>query len=663
MQLEPIIRVKLQDYRKAYELDSYQDGVVFERFANQTILTNHQPDAFSVYDDLLDLICVGGSNDMGIDGLCIKINGIFVRSVQDIKDQLSHHKKTDIEFLFIQSKYKEKFDSGEYAKFINGITDFLGEDHYQPRNEKISMWLEIKSYLMSDDVMKTWIHNPTIRAYYIVMGTWNNSPHIIAISQKLQQDIANLNAYGELFIKYIDASAFKKICDDNDSSFRTVFNVIDTFSLTAVDNVDNSSIILCFATELLRLLVTEEGIIRKSLFNDNVRDFQGDTTINHEIYKTIKDEPMSFVLLNNGITIVCDEVIPGNRKVTIVNPQIVNGCQTCNVIYMASKNGLDISQVVVSAKIISTRSDDITNKIVKGTNRQNIVYDEAFEVTKEFHKDLEDVFSAMSSENQNNKIYYERRSKQYFSNPLIKPSQKVNLRILIQSFISIFLNEPHNGHRHESKLLQDYRNRIFIDKQSKLPYYTASLLYIKLEGFLKSDETLKRVVTYRSHLSMIIKELAAGKSPSINDENEIDKYSNKLLAIINNEGRFINIAYKAVEVFEDIQERWISQKGNSFRFGIKDSSEFTTFLLSCLSPQSIKNEVLSKCRGRVKKVGFDRNGTHYGFISRFPDDIFFHAYDNMKLDFSCLQDKEVLYNTVEDTRYGGEKAVDIQVIS
>ena len=52
MKLQPIVRVKLAKFREDYELQNVSDGVAFERFANQVILSTHQPGAFSVDDSL-----------------------------------------------------------------------------------------------------------------------------------------------------------------------------------------------------------------------------------------------------------------------------------------------------------------------------------------------------------------------------------------------------------------------------------------------------------------------------------------------------------------------------------------------------------------------------------------------------------------------------------
>lgn len=660
MKLQPIVRAKLTKFRADYELENVSEGVAFERFANQVILSTHQPGAFSVDDSLLDAVCVGGQNDMGLDGICIKLNGLLIHTLQDAKDIFERYNNADIEFIFIQSKYKEKFDSGEYAKFANGVVDFLGEDHFQPRNDSIQEWLSVKEYLMSDQVMMRWTRNPDVRLYYVVMGTWEESPHIIAISQKIEKDIAALETYGDISIQYVDASSFKRIIDESENAFSVVLNVIDTFSLTAVDNVDNSNIVLCSATELLKLLVSEEGLIRKSLFDDNVRDYQGDTAINQDILTTIENDPFSFVLLNNGITIVCDEIGSGNRKITIKNPQIVNGCQTCNVIYEASKKGLDLSDVTIIAKVIATRSLEITNSIVKGTNRQNIVYDEAFEITRQFHKDLEDLFNALASET-SIRLFYERRSKQYFNNPTIKPFEKVNLRGILQSFVSIFLNEPYKGHRHESKLLQEYRNKIFVDSQSKYPYYMAALIFSKIDHEYRTGNIPKELVPYKMHLCWLVKALLAPNTPTINNEKEIDKYCDRLKESVLDEKIWNETLKNTCQLFTNTQQKWINEKGPSHKYGIKDSVEFFHYLKdNAHTRQEVDTaeEEPLQYRGTVIKTRLDKNGRYYGFISRLPDNIFFHAQDNPDLDFSNLYAHEVLYGIKQDN-FGNDKAVDV----
>ena len=103
---------------------------------------------------------------MGIDGLAIKVNGIFVSTKQDIDELVELNKQISIEFLFIQSKNKDKLDSGEYGKFADGIIDFLADEHHEPHNEKIEAILQLKDYLFSDDIILRWKRNPIVRIDY-----------------------------------------------------------------------------------------------------------------------------------------------------------------------------------------------------------------------------------------------------------------------------------------------------------------------------------------------------------------------------------------------------------------------------------------------------------------------------------------------------------------
>jgi hypothetical protein len=53
---------------------------------------------------------------------------------------------------------------------------------------------------------------------------------------------------------------------------------------------------------------------------------------------------------------------------------------------------------------------DITNMVIKATNRQTEVKVEAFESLQPFHKQLEDFYNTFKDIKP---LYYERRSKQY----------------------------------------------------------------------------------------------------------------------------------------------------------------------------------------------------------------------------------------------------------
>ena len=62
------------------------------------------------------------------------------------------------------------------------------------------------------------------------------------------------------------------------------------------------------ASTFLSLVSNEDGVI-KSILYDNIRDFQGENDINREIAATLSSSDSDkFVILNNGITIICKEL-------------------------------------------------------------------------------------------------------------------------------------------------------------------------------------------------------------------------------------------------------------------------------------------------------------------------------------------------------------------
>ena len=212
-------------------------------------------------------------------------------------------------------------------------------------------------------------------------------------------------------------------------------------------------------------------------------------------------------------------------------------------------------------------------------------------------------------------------------------------------------NEPYKGHRHESKLLQEYRNKIFIDSQSKYPYYIAALIYSKIDHEYRAGIIPKELVPYKMHLCWMIKESLEPNSPMINDEKEIDRYCEQIKGKILNSEIWLANVQRVYQKFLEIQALWISEKGHSYKYGIKDSVDFFTFLQEQIRTsinKPITNDKPLQYRGTIIKISLDRHGKYYGFISKLPNDIFFHERDNPGLRFSTLYAHDVLYYTKED---------------
>lgn len=664
MQLEPIIASKLKTFQERFELNNLQDGVAFGMFVNHSILSTHQPDAFSADSDLLEKVCVDGQWDTGIDGMAILLNGLVIRDKSEVDSIMKQFRYVTVEFLFIQSKYSPSFDSAGFLKFIAGVRDFLHESSKLPQNDKIKEAIDLKNYILGEQFISKWDTNPIVKLYYVAMGRWRTSnAHLLGLASQAKEDIGALGTYETPEICFVDSEELKTICDLNDNKFDVTIGAYDIMELTPVDKVENSCIAVCYGTELLKMLKTDSNEIRKSLFDDNVRDFQGENAVNSEIFRTIENEPAKFILLNNGITIVCDEFKTSTKKITLKNPMIVNGCQTSHVLFLAYKKGLDISKVPINIKVIWTQDINITNDVVRGTNRQSQVLEESFETTKPFHQRLEEFFNVYFSDAV--KLYYERRSKQYRHLHTVKSTQIINLQILLQSFVGMMMNSPHKVQNSTLEMLKDFRGKIFMDNQSYLPYYTSALAFYQIEKLFRNSILPKDMRSFKPHLLMMFREAVGGTLPPIN-EKIIDEHSKKLLAVLADPKSCETIFLRVAKVFNDSRKMWVQDLLKN-RFGMKDIPDFTNLLLKNIrSEYSVKpikyEESIPIYISTVAYTRLDKKENWIGFINNDPEKIFFHEFYNKGLDFTNLSGKTVEYKLRkgQDGRYS---AFDIRIVS
>ena len=286
------------------------------------------------------------------------------------------------------------------------------------------------------------------------------------------------------------------------------------------------------AKELIKVTSDDDGELIKTIFYDNVRDFQGYNKVNNGIRNTIKQRNSNdkFVLLNNGITIVSRSLNKVGSAFKISEFQIVNGCQTSHVLHHMIN---DLSEnVMIPLKLIVTADDDTINDIIKATNSQTEVKNEAFEILKPFHKKLEEFYLTFQKE-PNKSLYYERRSRQYFG-VKAKSEKIIGLSTQIASFIAMFLNEPQSTQRYFGELLSSYSTRLFQENHSMYPYYTSGLALNVLEEFFRENKLNYGFKKFKYHLLLLFWIRVVGLKIPINvsTNKEMEKYCSKIMEIL-----------------------------------------------------------------------------------------------------------------------------------
>ena len=203
------------------------------------------------------------------------------------------------------------------------------------------------------------------------------------------------------------------------------------------------------------------------------------------------------------------------------------------------------------------------------------------------------------------------------------------------------MNKIEISHRHESKLITEYKDKLFVDGHSFYPYYVAGLLTTNLDYLMKKNKNFTDVKNYKKHILFVLQELNMGPAPNINDTEEIEDYCKKFLKLLSN-SNFENLVTVAVDKFRNLMAKWIEMKGNNYRFAIKDKPEFTEFMFEELRGNTKRNSVDGIYHGTVLKVVKDRKGNLYGYISCEPNNIYFNDLDNPNIDAS-YKGKEVSY--------------------
>lgn len=134
------------------------------------------------------------------------------------------------------------------------------------------------------------------------------------------------------------------------------------------------------------------------LYEKNVRKFLGGKVkINRVMQETLRGSPEQFGLFNNGITIVVSDFTPtGSGSYDLVEPFVVNGCQTTRTIWEVCDKRLnaggtalapeieewrqraDRGCVVVKIAKVGPDGEQLLQNITRYTNSQNAVRDKDF---------------------------------------------------------------------------------------------------------------------------------------------------------------------------------------------------------------------------------------------------------------------------------------------
>lgn len=178
--------------------------------------------------------------------------------------------------------------------------------------------------------------NPDVFAFYATTGMWTADAHLEAKRTLKQLEIASTGGgiFKNVELACIDRARIQSSYNSLKNAVSRDFSFERKTVVPDIPGVNEAYIGILPALEFVKLVEDEYGQIIKSIFYDNVRDWQDYNDVNAEIRSTVSnsDQQMRFALMNNGVTIIAKTLRSTGNKFYIENYQIVNGCQTSHVL-------------------------------------------------------------------------------------------------------------------------------------------------------------------------------------------------------------------------------------------------------------------------------------------------------------------------------------------
>ena len=492
-----ILEEILKQYKETATDSSTNDDENFERFAAEQLLKDEN----LVEDEIISGL-IGDSNDNGIDGFYIFLDGELINQIEQVEG-----KYKEMKVYFHQYKNNYKIEENVVLKFNNAFNDIMNFD-----NKNLNGWhydLKNKIVLLREIILKTATYALTIK--FIINHVSKANYEDIKDNKSYWSKVDNLKnlikkfGISKLGVEYdfIGGEELKNL------SYRkpeySIDLVLKDSPLTLEFGDNNIGYIALVSLKNYYNFIVENGNLQKHIFDSNVRDYQNKTTVNKEIEDTItNDNNTDFWWLNNGITIIAgkDSTQIG-KKLSLKNVQIVNGLQTSYSIYNTLKNIKtdefeDARSLFV--KIIICDQKDVIDRIIRATNSQNPIPSGVLRATDTTQRDIEQYFLS--------KGYYYDRRKNYYRN-LGKPRNKIiSINLLSQCIVSLVLPEknPSRARSNPTILIktdEDY-NSLFRGDCDFQVYLNAVLIFLKVDKELKKLSSEKEFIE-DSKLGKIIK--------------------------------------------------------------------------------------------------------------------------------------------------------------
>ncbi len=541
-----IVKAHLDSFVRSFGLEADDESVQFEKFATYCVLSNR----FSASFDLDD-VCTG-QGDEGIDGMAVIIDETVTASVEDAQSIFSAPRRNhDADVLFVQAKRSENFDLGDFLKFKEGILRFAAQNPYIATDEVLSDARKIFDVILNE-VPKVRNGRPSLTARFVTTGQYQKPAALETALNDFRAQLVELGLFHEIDVRFIDRDELTRLWVGTYSGINASLPAFSIAALPNIAGIDEAYLAVVRASDFVNnLLLTEDGNLRTQVFEENVRSFLGhDNPVNQSIAATLASEVASrFPVLNNGITIVSPEVKLQGTTLHLTNYQIVNGCQTSNVLF---ENRASLGEVMVNIKVVKTKLEDVFSELVRATNSQSKVEDTQFLSLRPIIKRVEQYFNTY--EGAESRLYLERRDRQYVGQDI--PTTRVfSLHNAAKCVAAMFCNRPELAARYPKQMYEELTETIFADATKEIVFYAACVTMYRFSLLVSNSTIPQNMKRLKWHVLPLVRAIISGRDVLPLNARQVERDAQQIIGVMCQHGQpATDVFNRIVGIFQGLGE-------------------------------------------------------------------------------------------------------------
>ncbi|MGH6679924.1 MAG: AIPR family protein, partial [Bradyrhizobium sp.] len=213
----------------------------------------------------------------------------------------------------------------------------------------------------------------------------------------------------------------------------------------------------------------------------------------------------------------------------LTNYQIVNGCQTSNVLF---EHRDDLRDIMVNIKVVETQNEDVFSELVMATNSQSKIENAQFLSLRPIIKRIEQFFNTYEIEG---KLYLERRERQYVGQDI--PATRIfSVHEAAKCVAAMYCNRPELASRYTKQMYDELTDTLFADDTKEIVFYAACLTLYRLTLLVSNSTVPQNMKRFKWHMLALVRTIIGGKTQEHLNSRAAEKSAQAIVDVMAQHG-------------------------------------------------------------------------------------------------------------------------------